>query len=709
MPAAARVERIESAVKGYAERLAEEAAVKMRPAEDPAQSIMELNSLKYRFEDMLAAVKLMELENQGDIERALDRDAAEVDSALIARSDALAQKILSALPRAADAAWHGRTAVVPVGPDGSAVALKFAKLNKSVEGEGAGLERAGRFGVDAPAALPSRDGYVRPISDQSPQAEYGTAFMAYLLPGKLAGEFFSYLGDLLPKDWGRKQKTQAVRSSALKAVDGMLRLHENGWYHETLAPLSHSEVDWQWDYWRPAVDHSVFELSRFGPTSIHNWVGGLSYANIRLSGLADFEHLKTFDTRSSDNKQVQKIVGQNIFELSMLVMRAGYRNKLGAGPISEILAEVLQRHAAGISGERPIEIRRSVLLPLVTGVVRRFYAFSAIADAMPRFLVRRFNDAVSRVSNRAMPAGAALVMIGEIVHPLIMDVIKPYVEALRSGVADSVYWNATEKPSGAPYRDRLVFSEEKGSRFKKIVLLAAKPVLALLFGFETAPYLGSLGRFRRPWIWQHGADQDAQVRRKRSAALQGRQDAGSLALIQDALADQDVDVRRYAAIALEGRQDTGSPALIEKALADQDAQVRRYAADALIGRQDTGSLALIEKALDHQNEDVRRYAASALKDRQDAGSLALIEKALAHQDVDVRRNAAVALEGRRDAGSLELIAKALAGQADELVRHNAAWALVGRRDPGSLALIEKTLADEDPLVGRYAAEALKGR
>ncbi|HAM36370.1 MAG TPA: hypothetical protein DEB40_05865 [Elusimicrobia bacterium] len=692
MPVAARAERIADAVKGYARKLAEEAAVKTRPASNPVESIMELTSLKYRFEDMLDAIELIELKNPRDIDRALVRHAAVVDTALIDRSDALAKKIIAALPDTGNVVWHGRTAVVPAGDDGGAVALKFARPGKGVEDEGAGLERAGRFGVDAPAPLPGRGGYVRLIDEKSPQAKYGTAFMAYLLPGKLAGDFFSYLGDPLPKNWSRDQKAQAVRASALKAVDGMLRLQENGWYHETLAPISHSGDKWRWDFWRTAGRTTLLELSRFGPTNIHNWDDGLSYANVRLSGLADFEHLTALDMR-----------GQNIFELSMLVIRAGYRNRLGARSIAKILAEVLQRHASGVSEVRQIDIDRAVLLPLARGIVRRFYAFYAMARVMPRSLVRHFNEVASRVSVQRIPEGAALVMFGEILHPLIIDVIKPYIEALTNDHFDSVGLDDPE----TPYRHRQIFSDEIGARIEKSVRFAVKPALGLLFGIETEPYPGRPGRLRQPWIWRQGADPAAQARRKEAAALIGWQDTISPALIGSALEDPDVWVRRYAAAALQGRQDAYSLMLIARALDDPDTAVRRYAARALRGRKEPGSLALVQRTLADPDTQVRLAGAEALQGRQDAD--AWIEKALEDENADVRRAAAESLIGRQDDNSPRLIKKALTDQNAD-ARHAAAKALIGRKDAGSLTLIENLLAEKnDADARRYAAMALQGR
>jgi len=493
MPAAGR-ERIESALKDYADKLTAEMAATRGPSDNPVRSIMELNALKHRSEDLLAAMGFMEMKNGSELVLTINQDLANLTQALIDRSDALTEEVLALLPGASGAAEYGRTVVVPVGNGGSSVALKFAKPNKGVEGEGPGMDRAARFGIDAPVALPSRSGYVRPINGQAPQAQYGTAFVAYLLPGKLAGEFFSYLGDTLPKDWSRKQKTQAVKSSALNAVDGILRLFENGWVHGSLAPLSHSEREWEWDYWKPVGGETFYDIPRFGPTGIHDWDAGLSYANIRRSGLADFEELKPFP---SDPAQRRKAVGQNIFELSMLVMRAGYRNGLGVRDVAGILAGVLQRHASGIVGDSAIKIDRPILLPLLTGIARRFHTFYVLADIMPRGLVRRYNDGVSRVVVRPIQAGAPLVMPGEIVQPLIMDVVKPYVEALIGGFHGS-------PGEGKLWVDFLKrsFFWDTSSRFKKIVSLAIRPAIALLLGFETAPYLGKLGRFRQSWIGQ---------------------------------------------------------------------------------------------------------------------------------------------------------------------------------------------------------------
>ena len=72
--------------------------------------------------------------------------------------------------------------------------------------------------------------------------------------------------------------------AALRSVDQLAALAELGLGHESLAPLSHSEARWRWNYFR-------WDNLRFGPSAIHNWLEALKYPNLRLSGLADFGHI----------------------------------------------------------------------------------------------------------------------------------------------------------------------------------------------------------------------------------------------------------------------------------------------------------------------------------------------------------------------------------------------------------------------------------
>jgi HEAT repeat protein len=693
LPAESRPARVEAAVADYVRGLVETPTAPS--SDDPVRAVVELDVLQNRNQDALEALSLVRSEDAAALDRELlIHRAAKIHAALIAHGDALAQQVLSTLSSqpgdaenaagAGAAVWYGRSVVVPVGSDGSVVTLKFERPNKfSKENEGVGLWRARLSGLDAPVPLPSGKGYTR-VADAPPRAELGTSYTAYLVPGETAGKFFTYLGDPLPRQWSLSRKAQAVRTAALSAVDDMRRLRENGWRHETLAPLSHSESRWEWDYWRESGMLTPWELPRRGPTAIHNWEEGLSFANIRLSGLADFEHLVPLATADQ-----RKTEGQNVFELIMLVIRAGYRDRLSSGRVAAILAETLRAHAAGFSDGGSVMIARLRQWLLLRGIVQRFYAFYAAADAMPRSWVQKLNAIVSKNSQQALPVGAALSMPGEIVHPLIVDVIEPYVDALIGPRA--VQYDPSPSNEGAA-------NYKKGTPFRRALRRAFQPVQALAFGFETAPYLGPLGRFRRPWIWREGDDPDAQVRRKKAAALLGRQDPRALTRLVKALSDPDEVVRRYALNAFKDVPDPGLT-LIGRLLGSPHIDVRQAAARALkksIYFHDPSLLPLVENLLSSPYPDVRSMAL-AMRDVRDPIPLALLEQVFDDPENVMRQTAADILNRRRraDSETLALIGRLLESPHAD-VRGAAAMAVADntyRYDPGLQTIIEKVLSD----------------
>ncbi|MEK7390020.1 MAG: HEAT repeat domain-containing protein [Elusimicrobiota bacterium] len=680
-PDAERSKYVSRALTAYAAQLQADAAEKIAQAEDPVRAVQDLSVLKHRFDDLAVAAQSLESPDP-NLNAVVESQLRALETSLVEKSQALTQRVLSAFPTQDGVVWHGRTALVPVDTAGSLVALKFAKPGKDVRAEGVGLERVNRFELEAPIPLPAADGYVR--TSPSSVREHGPEFMAYVLPGRMSEDFFTYLGDALPRDWSVERKTEAVRRSALGAVDGMIRLYNNGWVHGSLAPLSHSAASWKWDYWRPAGRATAFEISRLGPSNIHNWDEGLSFANIRASGLADFEHLEVLP---EDPAKRRSRIGQNIFELDLPILRSGYRNGLSPETIAAIMTDVLRRHAAGVAGADSVVFDQGTLVPLLQGIIRRFYLFHRVADALPRFIVEKLNRAVSFVSDKRLPRGRALVMPGEIVHSLVMDVIKPYVEVLFGGEHASVERTVDVKVTlqKRPLRDA---------------------VLAVLFGLETGAYLGRWGRFHPPLVWARGSDPSAQVRLKMARAIAYGQFRGSTRQMRELLADPDPTVRRLTAKGLIGREAADTPALIEMVLGDPDAQTSLSALKALKETRDKSVLAVIARSLTSPDANVRLAGAQALSWHTLAQQFTAIATALEDEDRYVRQAAAQAMRLYKGDDWQVLVTRALNDPNDVVLRGHAAEALVGHVGPVFLELAGRLLLDPNASVRMRAAMAL---
>jgi HEAT repeat protein len=716
-PAAEQTARIQSAVEQYAKAVVAQTTARNEPPADPVHALVQLNALKHRCEDASSALKLVGPDVPRDLDRDLELQLANIRSELVVRGDELTAQVLSSLSdeRSEGAVWHGRTAVVRLRDNGGAIALKFATPEKKVDHEGPLMDKASRFGITAPIALPGRDGYVRSVDSESPVRRYGQAFVAYALPAELHEEFFSYLGDVLPENWSRRKKTDALGTAAARAVDGIIRLADNGWAHVTLAPLSHSEASWRWDFWRNTSRETIFEIPRFGPTAIHDWNSALSHANVRLSGLADFEHMRVFD----ETLTPAKMIGQNIFELSLLAALGGYRNGISPSTIAKMLARTFQHFSDSRASGRQIQIEGGTLIPLLKNVIRRLYAFFFLSRFLPRPIARHFNRWVSSISASAVPENEPLVMSGELVHSLVMDIVKPFVEIvegveLEGRVPPGGYSNQPSKSlksAGEAGPSKFLAERRRMkdalSRLGRAFVPVILPVQVLLFGFETAAYFGRLGEYRRPWIWK-GDDGDVLLRRKAARDLKGRLDPAALTLIEKSLNDPDAGVRQLAAAALAGRRDPESLPLIEKALADADGDVRRRAAEVLAVRHDPESLPLVEEALARGDVDVRRSAVLSLGSRVGPEARLLLERALADEDEAVRVSATRVFIGWDDSDAVHLVETLLKSPNVE-IRGLAAGRMGELQQSLSLKTLFAALDDGDWFVRTRALFVLRNR
>ncbi|MDD5656807.1 MAG: hypothetical protein PHF00_06085 [Elusimicrobia bacterium] len=397
----------------------------------PTGEILAENRLHSRLEDMLALAG--RLPSDSRLPKGLLRRLRGAEQESRNRLDALNERLLEQGAKLDAAVWRGRTAVVAL-PDGSALALKFSKDGgpQPLEREGGIMAETVRLGLDMPVPLAGGAGYARPA--ESVAGEPGRHFLPYLIPPEMARDYFSYLGDPLPDGMTREERVVRIRDASWKAIDDLSLLLKHDRFHESLAPISHSEIPWRWDYWRGSM--AVISPTRFGPTSIHDWFSALSHANLRLSGIADFEHIvarNPFRFRASRGE----IVGQNLTEWSLLAMRAAANNGLTAEEAVDILQEGFRRHAAASGLESRFELDFDALRRPLLSCARRFLLFHRLAAALPRFLTRISNGWVDAFIVRSIGKNEPLVMPGAVMHPLIMEAVWPYARAL-SGVAPKV-------------------------------------------------------------------------------------------------------------------------------------------------------------------------------------------------------------------------------------------------------------------------------
>jgi hypothetical protein len=461
LPVEDRAVRAEAAVTDYARGL----AAVQTPPQTSDESLSTLSQRRAELGDAAAAVALCRRVNGrvDALNRTPDTDGllaslhaarAAATAKFTIESKKLLELAAGELAGGDDARWRGRTAVVAL-PDGSEVALKFAKggeMRSALEREGDYMERARAAGLDSPIPLPQRlkgytlvhDGTLA-LGDVSVR---GLTFLPYLIPKNLAAGYFEYLGEPLRRELPYDERRREIENTALKGIDDMLTLRRAGFSHTSLAPISHSQTGWRWDFWRWK---SVTLPGRpFGPTALHDWKTGLSHSNLRATGITDFEHLV--------DSIEPRVAGQNLTEWALLVMRGGQLNGLTPQDTSRIVEEGLLRHASGALAADDFALDPAKLAPPVRQTVRHFYGFTRLASMMPRWAAFIYNVL-------GMPAllpqeRGAPMMPGPVVYPLIMNVIWPYTEALAGRVADfgaqhaSVVGSSTlERPSKSEFKN----------------------------------------------------------------------------------------------------------------------------------------------------------------------------------------------------------------------------------------------------------------
>jgi hypothetical protein len=260
--------------------------------------------------------------------------------------------------------WAGRTADIPL-ENGAVLSFKKHAAVQDAEQEGKKISKAGTYGIEAPIALARAKGYSRDISDRDvdlPAAvkkrqDLGSSYLPYLKPASLAKDYEAYLNDELPNTLSRSEKAAIIEKAADKAVDHMLLLYQNGQAHSTLMPISHHGAHWEWDFWR--WNPPFLGGLRHGPSFINDWKKSFFFPNLRLSGMADFEHIQSLDKfRVTHNHPDQggevlhdsysTALGQNLTEIAFILLHSGNRNRLSHEQTAAIIFNSFSRYLTGM-------------------------------------------------------------------------------------------------------------------------------------------------------------------------------------------------------------------------------------------------------------------------------------------------------------------------------------------------------------------------
>lgn len=187
----------------------------------------------------------------------------------------------------------------------------------------------------------------------------------------------------------------------MRSMDQIIELQRRNVLHSSLAAFSHGGSSWKWNFFR-------WEGLRFGPTAIHNWTEGFRYPNLRKSGLADWGHLRKEKLKP---EQKAAIMGQNLFEWSLLVLHSAQINKLS----SEIAVQLVIDGFEKFTDAYQVSDRAALLQKRVRNAV------SATAN---RFSLYRF------VPHSKMP--------GLVVHPIIADAVWPLMNLVAPRPPDVI-------------------------------------------------------------------------------------------------------------------------------------------------------------------------------------------------------------------------------------------------------------------------------
>jgi hypothetical protein len=137
--------------------------------------------------------------------------------------------------------------------------------------------------------------------------------------------YFAYLNDpVLSSD--------SVSKGLLRSAHDLAVLARNGLVHDALIPLFHNR-----EQVGRRGDRGIYRWWSEIPGRLDRWLESCRYPNLRLSGIADFEHFRQFTEISP--RELQHLIGDQLFGIS-LVLASRFRS-LG-GFDDDVMSEALR-------------------------------------------------------------------------------------------------------------------------------------------------------------------------------------------------------------------------------------------------------------------------------------------------------------------------------------------------------------------------------
>jgi len=226
---------------------------------------------------------------------------------------------------------RGRTAMIKVeNGDGTFTyyGIKFAKDEADVQNlmrEERELRRWYAMGLNAQEVVQSVGEY----HGEFGQPEFipnklteGKVALVYRAPK----EYFEYATEnLIAKIPDQDERLSFLNNVALKNMNDITTFLKNGYYHNSLTPLTHGDRPWYWG------------AQPIGPAG--QLRENLAYPNLRLSGIADFEHVYPIDQYGS----LYDIVGKMLSETIITFTYSGLVNQLSITQVHGLLTGVIDK------------------------------------------------------------------------------------------------------------------------------------------------------------------------------------------------------------------------------------------------------------------------------------------------------------------------------------------------------------------------------
>lgn len=157
--------------------------------------------------------------------------------------------------------------------------------------------------------------------------------------GYIAGrEYFAYVNE-------PQHSIQVMRRSLLVCARDLARLTGMGLIHASLMPLYHRRGD-------GSEEDDGYCWQRKVVGRLEKWLESCRYPNLRLSGLADYEHLEVH--QDIQPQRLQSHIGRHLFSLGLLL--ASYLEKSGQleeNTLKSILEECFIQYYSTLAGDPP--------------------------------------------------------------------------------------------------------------------------------------------------------------------------------------------------------------------------------------------------------------------------------------------------------------------------------------------------------------------